>query len=218
MFKNWFRKKKEDDRSPEQSESFSIERENVAHSQSDNMETRELSRALSEKLEKSIIPLWVGQLYMHYYNEATVVNYSNPEWQNQGLYFWTLEEPFPNKSLPFTFEKMEKKIFRISKESPTFQGTAMPWFGMPGGGLKMGFGDSGAPTPIKEMYQKGYIEYIEIVDLSDENADILSDSENYTLIGNDNITFQNHFFYLDGKSISLTEAYRKGTVSIGKII
>lgn len=76
-----------------------------------------------------------------------------------------------NKSLPPVFEKRNKRFFRITNNIQIFKGTAIPWFGMPGGGTKMGFGDADNPTSIKTIKEQGNIEYIEIVELSEYNLE-----------------------------------------------
>ncbi|NDV95320.1 DUF4237 domain-containing protein [Dysgonomonas sp. 521] len=221
MFKNWFGKKKNKEE-PASTDKYTINKgENIPAQKKSNSlykVVRDISDNLSQKLESSTIPLWIGQLYMHYWNKNTLEDLNNPEWQNQGMFFWRIEEPFPNKSLPPSFELMDKRIFRITHEVRIFQGTAMPWFGMPGGGLKMGFGDQNTPIPIKEMQNKDIIEYIELVELSEENTDILYDRERYTLIAGGNITYEDNTFYLDGAPVSLSTAYSAGVIHVGKVV
>lgn len=220
MFKNWFRKKQKEE-SISSTEQILEKGERILGREDSNSFykiIRDVSDDVSSKLEASTISLWIGELFMHYWNDATIEDRNNPEWQNQGLYFWLANEDFPNKSLPPVFEKMNKKFFRITNTVQTFKGTVIPWFGMPGGGLKMGFGNSNNPTPIKDIEELGYIEYVEIIELSAQNLEILNNRENYTLLANTHIKFENNEFYLDGKPITLTQAYSIGVINIAKII
>lgn len=221
MFKNLFRKKQDKEKSDTLPDKQVVGTgEKILATGNSNCFykiIRDISDETSFKLDSSTIPLWVGQLYMHYWDNVTPEDYNNPEWQNQGLYFWLAEEDFPNKSLPPVFEKKEKKFFRIINEIQVFRGIAIPWFGMPGGGLKMGFGDPNTPTPISTVKEQGYIEYLEVVELSDINSEILNDRKNYILLANSNIKAENNIFYLDGNPITLSQAYSIGVIDIAKI-
>lgn len=221
MFKKWHIKRKYTEGNQAISDDQTLEPDEKVIATSDGncfyKIIREISNKTSSELESSTIPLWTGQLYMHYWDDSVPEDYNNPEWQNQGLYFWLAEEDFPNKSLPPAFEKKSKRFFRITNEVKIFSGRVIPWFGMPGGGLKMGFGDSVNPTPISIINQQGNIDYIEIVELSDDNLEILKDRYNYTLIAASNIEFKNNIFYLDGNVISLSLAYSIGVINIAKI-
>lgn len=221
MFKNWFRKKLDKKESNTSDKQVLEKGEKILATGNNNLfykVTRNISDKVSSELEASTIPLWIGQIYMHYWDDTTTEDYNNPEWQNQGLYFWLAEEEFQNKSLPPVFEKMDKQFFRITNGIQVFKGTAIPWFGMPGGGLKMGFGDSNNPTPIKTVKAQGNIEYIEMVELSEYNLDILNDRDNYTLLANSNIKLENNVFYLDQKPITLSQAYSIGVINVAKIV
>lgn len=221
MFKNWFRNKQKQKESNTSDKQVLEKGDKILATGDSNYFykiTRNISDKVSSELEASTIPLWIGQLYMHYWDGTTPEDYNNPEWQNQGLYFWLAEEDFANKSLPPVFEKMNKRFFRIINGIPVFKGTAIPWFGMPGGGTKMGFGDANNPTSIKTIKEQGYIEYIEIVELSEYNLDILNDRNNYTLLANSNIRLENNIFYLDEKPITLSHAYSIGVINVAKIV
>lgn len=221
MFENWFRNKRKQKESNVSDKQVLEKGDKILATGDSNYFykiTRNISDKVSSELEASTIPLWIGQLYMHYWDGKTPEDYNNPEWQNQGFYFWLAEEKFPNKSLPPVFEKMNKRFFRIINGIPVFKGTAIPWFGMPGGGTKMGFGDANNPTSIKTIKEQGYIEYVEFVELSEYNLDILNDRNNYTLLANSNIKLENNVFYLDEKPITLSHAYSIGVINVAKIV
>lgn len=220
MFKNWFKKKQE--KKEVSTERQTLEKgDKILTTEDANVFykiTRDITEKISNGLESSTIPLWIGDLFMHYWNNPVIDDYNNPEWQNQCLYFWFAEEEFPRKSLPRIFDKMDKLYFRIVDNTlECFNGTVIPWFGMPGGGTKFGFGDPQNPTPIKVIKEQEQIEYLEIIELSEENIHILNDRDNYMLLANKNITFDNNIFYLAEKPITLTQAYQIGVVSIAKI-
>lgn len=220
MFKNWFKKKRKEATKPSTEEILEKGEQILAteDGKSYYKVIRNISDDVTSKLEASTLLLRFSDVFMHYWDGATPEDHNNPEWQNQGLFFWLADEEFPRKSLPPVFEKMEKKFFLIQKQVSIFRVTVIPWFGMPGGGTKMAFGNTDQPTPIKDIKEQGYIQYIEIVELANNNTDILSDRENYIILVNTNIKFENNSFCLNGTPISLTQAYMIGLINIAKFI
>ncbi len=182
---------------------------------------RELTDEQKERIEKSTILLRTGQLYMHYWTDNLICTDRNDqEWQNKVMFFWKAEEPFPKKSLPPDFKTYKEKHFLIQGDISNVSlqvGQAMPWFGMPGLGEKHVCSISGEKVTIPELYKLGMIEYIEQVELSTNNFDILTDEDNYYFLINERLTpFCNGNFYLDGQPIPINVAYGIGGIHIIK--
>jgi hypothetical protein len=182
---------------------------------------RPLTEQQRESVEKSTILLQKSQLYMHYWTDNLVCEDRNDqEWQNKVLYFWKADEPFPKKSLPPIFEtfKVKNFLFVGNTSSISLQiGQAMPWFGMPGLGEKHGCEINSQKVTIPELNKLGFVEYVEPVELTNENLNILTDKENYFFLIDDRITpFQNGSFYLKDKPISIDVAYSIGGIHIIK--
>src|SRR5574337_919954 len=182
---------------------------------------RPLTDEQKEKIDKSTILLRTGQLYMHYWTDNLVCTDRNdPEWQNKVMFFWKAEEPFPKKALPPAFETFKKRYFLfkcdISKISMQV-GQATPWFGMPGLGEKHVCELNGQKVTIPELNELGLVDYIEQVELTADNADILTKRDNYFFLIDGRITpFQNGNFYLKGKPIPIDLAYSIGGIHIIK--
>ncbi len=66
--------------------------------------TGRFSPELRKKIEESTLQIMTHDLYMHYHTDDIVEDASNPEWQNQALFFWKNNEAFEKKSLPPNFE------------------------------------------------------------------------------------------------------------------
>ena len=67
------------------------------------------------------------------------------------------------------------------------------------------------------MNELGLVEYIEQVELTNDNSDILTKKDDYFFLIDDRITpFQNGNFYLKGKPISIDLAYSIGGIHIVK--
>lgn len=93
----------------------------------------------------------------------------------------------------------------------------MPWFGMPGLGEKHVCELNGRKVTIPELYELGLVEYVEQVDLTTDNLDILTDRELYHFLIDDRIApFWNGNFYLKGKPIPIDVAYNIGGIHIIK--
>lgn len=185
---------------------------------------RPLTVEQKEKIEKSTIILRTGQLYMHYWTENLVCkDRTDPEWQNKVMFFWKAEEPFPKKSLPPEFETFKTKHFLFTIDSASkitcTASTAIPWFGMPGYGEKYGCKINGQEVTIPELFELGFVEYLEQVELTAENTDILTNQEDYFFLIDERITpFQNGHFYMKGNPISIEDAYSIGGIHIVKKI
>lgn len=182
---------------------------------------RNLTDEQKERIENSTILLRTGQLYMHYWTDNLICTDRNDqEWQNKVMFFWKAEEPFPKKSLPPNFETFKVKYFLFQGDTSKIStkiGQAMPWFGMPGLGEKHVCEINDEKVTIPEMYKLGYIEYIEQVELTNENFEILTDKENYLFLIDERLTpFHNGNFYLDGKPIPINVAYSVGGIHIIK--
>jgi hypothetical protein len=219
MFKNLFGKKEQKDQSV-----TTLKKGDKVISFGDDVlykTIRQLSQEMQQLINQSPLKIMQTQLFMHYWNpEMTNINENDPTWQNQAIYFWTAEEPFEKKSLPPFFQEYEKKFFVIAKSSDDISfssGTAIPWFGMPGGAEKI-FGKKGdSDVTIKELFDDGIIEYVDFVDLNESNAAILRQNEKYFfLVDNRIVRFLNNDFFVKDKRVPLSVAYEIGGVHIVK--
>jgi hypothetical protein len=182
---------------------------------------RNLTDEQKEGIKKSTILLRTGQLYMHYWTDNLICTDRNDqEWQNKVMFFWKAEEPFPRKSLPPNFEKLKVKHFLFQGDTSNIStqvGQAIPWFGMPGLGEKHVCDINDQKVTIPELHELGFIEYIEQVELTNENFEILTDKENYFFLIDERLTpFRNGNFHLDGKPIPINVAYSVGGIHIIK--
>nr|WP_305069744.1 hypothetical protein [Flavobacterium covae] len=90
---------------------------------------------------------------------------------------------------------------------------------MPGLGQKHSCEMNGQKITIPELNKIGLVEYIEPVELKDDNLDILSDKDNYFFLIDERITpFQNGNFLLNGIPIPIDVAYSIGGIHIIKKI
>jgi len=224
LFDKIFDKKTNSDTSQQATETVQLQKGDTFISTGDNIGfkvVRPLTDEQKDKIDKSTILLRTGQLYMHYWTDNLVCTDRNdPEWQNKVMFFWKAEEPFPKKSLPPEFETFKTKHFLFGGDTSNISlqvGQAMPWFGMPGLGEKHVCEMNGQKVTIPELNELGLVEYIEQVELTAENLDILTNREDYFFLIDDRITpFQNGNFYLKGKSISIDLAYSIGGIHIVK--
>jgi hypothetical protein len=70
---------------------------------------------------------------------------------------------------------------------------------------------------IPELNKLGIVEYIEQIELTKENSDILTDKENYLFLIDERLTpFHNGNFYLNGQPIPINIAYSVGGIHIIK--
>lgn len=156
---------------------------------------------------------------MHYWSDNLICKDRNaPEWQNKVMFFWKAEEPFPKKSLPPEFENLKKKHFLFQGDLSKISlqtAQAMPWFGMPGLGAKHVCELNNQKITIPELNELGLIEYIEPVELTNDNLDILTKKEEYLFLIDERITpFRNGEFLLNEKPIPIEAAYSIGGIHI----
>lgn len=182
---------------------------------------RNLSDEQKMLIENSTISLRTGQLYTHYWTDNLICTDRNDqEWQNKVMFFWKAEEPFPKKSLPPFFETFKTKYFLFGGDTSIIKlkvGQAMPWFGMPGLGEKHVCEVNGQDVTIPELNKLGIVEYIEQIELTNENSKILNDRENYFFLIDERITpFRNGNFYLNGEIIPISIAYGIGGIHLVK--
>jgi hypothetical protein len=215
---------KKEAKNPIQDQTNKLEKGDTFISTGDNFGykiIRQLTDEQKERIDKSTILLMPTQLYMHYWTENLICkDPDDQEWQNKVMYFWKAEEPFPKKSLPPIFETFKVKNFIFSGDTSNIAlqvGQAMPWFGMPGLGEKHLCQINNKKITIPELYELGVIEYVEPVELTSNNLEILTNKEEYYYLIDDRITpFHNGNFYLDGKPIPIYIAYSVGGVHIVK--
>ena len=184
---------------------------------------RDLTEKQKELLEHSTLLLMTSTLYMHYWTahlECTDPN--DPEWQNKVVFFWKAEEPFPKKSLPPQFNTFQVKQFIFVGDLSRVKlkiGEAMPWFGMPGLGEKHECYLDNERISIPELSQLGLVFYLEFVELTEDNLDILSDKEHYFFFVDSLLTpFYEGNFHLNGVAVPIDVAYNIGGIRIVKKI
>ena len=226
FFDKLFGKKKAEDNSENvnTTKTIQLQKGDKFASTSDNIGykmLRDLTGQQKERIEKSTILLQTGQLYMHYWTDNLICTDRNDqEWQNKVMFFWKAEEPFPKKSLPPNFEKFKVKHFLFQGDTSNISvqiGQAIPWFGMPGLGEKHVCEINNEKMTIPELYELGFVEYIEQVELTNENLEILNDKENYLFLIDERLTpFRDGSFHLDGQPIPINVAYSVGGIHIIK--
>ncbi len=182
---------------------------------------RQLTEEQRDRIDKSTILLRANQLYMHYWTDNLVCEDPNDqECQNKVMFFWKAEEQFPQKSLPPIFETFKVKNFVFVGDTSNISlqvGQAMPWFGMPGLGEKHVCEINSQKVTIPELNKLGFVEYVEPLELTTDNFDILTNREEYFFLIDKRITsFQNGNFYLKGKPIPIDVAYSIGGIHIVK--
>lgn len=224
FFDKLFGKKKEENNSEYKNETETVELKEGDKfvSTGDNIGykiSRDLTEQQKERIEKSTILLRTGQLYMHYWTDNLICTDKNDqEWQNKVMFFWKAEEPFPKKSLPPIFETFKVKHFLFEGDTSNISvqvGQAMPWFGMPGLGEKHVCEINGEKVTIPELNKLGKVNYIEQIDLTNDNLEILTDKENFFFLIDERLTpFKNGNFYLNEKLIPISLAYSVGGIHI----
>ena len=224
FFDKLFGKKKEESNSEYKNETETVELKEGDKfvSTGDNIGykiLRDLTDQQKERIEKSTILLRTGQLYMHYWTDNLICTDKNDqEWQNKVMFFWKAEEPFPKKSLPPIFETFKVKHFLFEGDTSNISvkvGQAMPWFGMPGLGEKHVCEINGEKVTIPELNKLGKVNYIEQIDLTNDNLEILADKENFFFLIDERLTpFKNGNFYLNEKPIPISLAYSVGGIHI----
>jgi len=182
---------------------------------------RELTDEQKVRIEKSTILLRASQLYMHFWTDNLICEDPNDqEWQNKVMFFWKAEEPFPKKALPPIFETFEVKNFLFVGDTSNISleiGQAIPWFGMPGLGEKHVCKINDKKVTIPELNKLGLVEYIEPVELTNDNLDVLTNRKDYFFLIDERFTpFQNGNFYLKGNPISIDLAFSIGGIHLIK--
>lgn len=178
---------------------------------------------LEEAVNNATLKTLTHPLFMHYYDENLVADPANPAWQNQGIFFWSAKESFERKSLPEEFKKLEERHFIVNdvpEEISFLQGTVMPWFGMPGGGTKYYFSESQNEIPIQNLIQSNALTYVELIELTETNTEILNDRSNYyLLLDGDSMRYDpaGDAFYFNNKKTTLGGAYLLGGIRIIKM-
>ncbi|WP_421871614.1 glycohydrolase toxin TNT-related protein [Marinoscillum sp.] len=180
------------------------------------------SKLLAQKVNDSTLKMLFSDLYMHYYDVHRSPDPTNPEWQNQGCFFWKADEPFERKSLPPHFTGLDKKHFTVNDIPSNISvsvGTAAPWFGMPGGGQKYCFKMNNQVIPISDLINNGSISYIEEIELSDDNLSVLHDRDNYLLLVNpESVRYVqgNDSFYVNEEKMTLGQIFTEGYIKVIK--
>ena len=191
----------------------------------DNLSGFKIVRNLTDKqkdsIEKSTILLRASQLYMHYWTDNLICEDPNDqEWQNKVMFFWKAEEPFPKKSLPPEFKNFKEKYFLFVGDTSKISlqvGQAIPWFGMPGLGEKHVCELNSKKVTIPELNKLGLVEYVEQIELTENNLNVLSNKKEYFFLIDERITsFQNGSFQLKGKPIPISVAYEIGGIHLIK--
>lgn len=91
----------------------------------------------------------------------------------------------------------------------------MPWFGMPGLGVKLFCELDNQQITISELSKMGVIEYVESVELTSDNLEILTDREQYSYLADEKVAqVRDDTFLLHGKSLPIDVAYSIGGLNI----
>jgi len=180
---------------------------------------RPLSPAHREALAHATLPLLATQLYMHYWlPNLPEEGPQDQTWQNQVLFFWKAEEPFPNKSLPPVFETFQVKTFVFAGDTTALSlqvAPAAPWFGMPGQGEKHLCLRHGQEMSIPALHRLGIVDYVERVELTPHNLAALTDRAHYFFLVDSQLTpFENGTFYWRGQPVTLGVAYSVGGLQL----
>ena len=180
---------------------------------------RPVSLAHREALSNATLPLLATPLYMHYWlPNLQEEDRLDQTWQNQVLFFWKADEPFPNKSLPPVFETFQVKTFVFAGDTTALSlqvAQAAPWFGMPGQGEKHLCLRHGQEITIPELHRLGLVDYVERVELTPHNLAALTDREHYFfLVDSQRTPFENGTFYWRGQPVTLDVAYSVGGLQL----
>jgi len=182
---------------------------------------RPVSPAHREALAHATLPLLATQLYMHYWlPNLPEENTQDQTWQNQVLFFWKAEEPFPNKSLPPVFETFQEKTFVFVGDTTALSlqvAQAAPWFGMPGQGEKHLCLRHGHEITIPALHRLGIVDYVERVELTPDNLATLTDRAHYFFLVDSQLTpFENGTFYWRGQPVAIDVAYSVGGLRLAR--
>jgi hypothetical protein len=180
-----------------------------------------LTEEQKKGLRQSTLPLRSGQLFMHYWeNDLEKDAYKDEDWKHRVVYFWRAEEPFEKKSLPLPFMDLDVRYFLFKGDTSNINmevGEAIPWFGMVGGGLKFSCNLNDELVSIPRLYEQGNVDYVERVELTNDNIDILIEGNTHNLLIDERVIGYNKGeFYLDNAAISIDIAYSIGGLHIIK--
>jgi hypothetical protein len=181
---------------------------------------RTVSRRLGKALDEATLDFMESEAYMHYMKDGLEKDIDDPEYKEQAVFFWGAAEVFSRKSLPPHFETFDERYFRITGEKDgigVVYGEVAPWFGQPGGGTKYFFteGDGDHQIPLEEIEKKGIIEYFHFIELTEENSEVLTDSENnYFLTNGQSLEFTEGWPEIGGNQIPISLAYECGLFDI----
>lgn len=166
---------------------------------------------LLELIDDSPLQIMDHDLYMHHLNEDLLPIPTDPIWQNQALFFWLWDETFERKSLPPEFNDFPKRyfVFVNPHEGLAIQTSeAIPWFGMEGKGLKHAVHFMGGTIALQELAEKKVIQYVEWIDLTEKNADVLQKrGEYYWWMDPKTTAFKDNSFHFMGEAVSISQAY-----------
>ena len=181
------------------------------------------SESLADKVNSSTLPMLTHKLFMHYFDPNTKADFNNPEWKNQGIFFWTAKEEFEKKSLPPNFKNLEKRFFLINEIPPKLKlsaGKVMPWFGMPGNGEKYFLTNGDSELQIESLLKQNIIQYVEVIELTESNTEILTDRNCFRiLLDDETMKYEpsSDKFFFNGKEASLGEAFNLKGIKIIKV-
>ena len=89
---------------------------------------------------------------------------------------------------------------------------------MPGGGTKYFFQTSGKQIQIDNLSRNNSISYVEVIELSDSNSEILANTNEYFfLMDTTMISFDNRKFYFENQEIPFADAVEIGGLELIKI-
>lgn len=182
-----------------------------------------LSPELKALVEKSPLKIMTHRLFMHYLSDNLVEEPGNPAWENQAVFFWDYDESFEKKSLPPEFKKYPEQFFISIREFPAGMsikaGEMIPWFGMPGGGIKYFVEFQEAKVPIKELLDKEIFQKVEIITLTEKNSTVLQNVHEYFfLMDKKKIQFNSGKFFYNNAEIQFSDAYERGFFTIIRLL
>ncbi|MGC9458463.1 hypothetical protein [Vibrio genomosp. F10] len=173
---------------------------------------------LESAIEESTLDILNCDIYMHYSQYGLTEKRGDPEWENQEFHFWLAREKFERKSLPKQFQSFDQRIFFISSDRNDIsivKREVPPEFGMEGGATKYTFVRGKGMLKIRQLARDGVIRYLRPERLDLSNLNILQDKDNYFfLLNHCDLRFIENRFYLDGESLSISEAFKNGYLMI----
>ncbi|MDR2221395.1 MAG: TNT domain-containing protein [Flavobacteriaceae bacterium] len=217
IFKRLFGSKKEEKKEqPQKGDKFVATNETKMHKV-----IIDLTEEQKKGLRQSTLPLRAGQLFMHYWEDNLAkAAYEDEDWKHRVVYFWKAEEPFEKKSLPLPFMDLDPKYFLFKGDISNLEmevGEAIPWFGMPGGGMKYSCNLNEELVSIPQLFECGNIDYVERVELTNDNLDVLIEGNTHNLLIDERmIGYSKGEFYLDNVVVPIDVVYSIGGLHIIK--